>query len=538
MKKYILSLFLSTLTCIFLISCEDEVNQWEVEEGHDRLFRTLVFDVVKVDPTAVEVKFNKVVNANKYVFEFSEDSLEFNQIVKRVEVLADTLTPFASSTTVTRTEYRTVFDELNGTTGYSVRMQAIDTESDKQSEYSLLYFETGAEQIFTSSLIYTNKIQLFWEQTDRVTSIAVSDPLTQEIVAEKTLTDEEIANASAVVEGLNPGTTYAVQIFHEARERGVLYIQTTGLASGAVVEVTPSDVIADLVAAAVADGNEDITLVFEGGTTYEIGSLSIPSGVTNLNFTGAPGDDGMLPVLNMTEVRLTDLVVSNLVFENLEISGDYGRYFIYLSSDNNEVGNIEFKRCRLNSFRSIVRLSNNLISVNKIDFNDCLIHNIGGYGVVNIGGSSTTVDTVSFANSTLTELATQLVDIRTPVSYMKIGNNTFCNLTSSMSQLLRLDANQLPLTVETENNIIAGTNGGAKINSLSFDMSSTGLNVSFGGSYMTNELEINKYEFANITVFQGDTYDLFIDPDNHDFRVNPESGFGGLGTAGDPRWFE
>ena len=107
-----------------------------------------------------------------------------------------------------------------------------------------------------------------------------------------------------------------------------------------------------------------------------------------------------------------------------------------------------------------------------------------------------------------------------------------------MSQLLRFDANQLPLTVETENNIIAGTNGGAKINSLSFDMSSTGLNVSFGGSYITNELEINKYEFANITVFQGDTYDLFIDPDNHDFRVNPESGFGGLDTAGDPRWFE
>jgi hypothetical protein len=51
-------------------------------------------------------------------------------------------------------------------------------------------------------------------------------------------------------------------------------------------------------------------------------------------------------------------------------------------------------------------------------------------------------------------------------------------------------------------------------------------------------LEIKDYEFANITLFQGTTEDLFVDPANKDFRINPESGFGGMGTAGDPRWFD
>ncbi|MGV8092255.1 MAG: hypothetical protein AB2L24_10370 [Mangrovibacterium sp.] len=49
---------------------------------------------------------------------------------------------------------------------------------------------------------------------------------------------------------------------------------------------------------------------------------------------------------------------------------------------------------------------------------------------------------------------------------------------------------------------------------------------------------INKYGFADITLFNRTTYDLFVDPDNKDFTVKPDSGFGGRGTAGDPRWFD
>lgn len=520
------------------MSCEDEVNQWEVENGHNRLFRPLVLDVVVSNPTSVEIKFTTVVSANKYIFEFSEDSLVFGEIVRRVEVLADTLTPFASSTTATRTEYRTLFEELSGTTGYSLRMHAVDTVSGLISDYSQIYFETGVEQIFTSSLVYTNKIQVFWTPTDQVTSLFVIDPSSQEVVLEKTLTAEEIADASAILEGLSPGTAYLVQIVNNTKLRGTLAIETSGLANGIIIEVTPADIIADLISNTLAQGNTEISLAFNGGSTYDIGSLTIPSGVTNISFTGLPDASGVLPVLNMTEVRQSDIAINNLLFQNVEITGDFGRYFIYLTNDNIEMDNIEFQGCKLSSFRSIVRLSNNLINISKIDFNDCIIHNNGGYGVVNVGGNSAAVDTISFAKSTLTELSTQLMDLRTPVSYIRLANNTFANLTSSMSQLLRFDTNNLPLTVETANNIIAGNNAGAEINALSFDMSSTGLNVSFGGSYMTNDLVIKTHDFANITMFQGDTYELFVDPDNKDFRINPESGFGGLGTAGDPRWFE
>src|SRR5690606_28536070 len=149
--------------------------------------------------------------------------------------------------------------------------------------------------------------------------------------------------------------------------------------------------------------------------------------------------------------------------------------------------------------RSVVRMGNNQMQVKKVGFEDCWIHKIGGYGVVNIGGSNAQLDTLSFHNSTITELATQLMDVRTAVSHIFIGNCTFCNLTTSMSQLMRLEKPR-PISVVTENNIVAGNNGGAEINAINFDAASEGLSVSFGGSYITSDLVINKYEFANITL--------------------------------------
>ncbi|MGV8092254.1 MAG: DUF4957 domain-containing protein [Mangrovibacterium sp.] len=180
--------------------------------------------------------------------------------------------------------------------------------------------------------------------------------------------------------------------------------------------------------------------------------------------------EGNKPLINMAEVRLTDLSFGKLMFENIQINGDYGKYFFSSGTDNVEVEEISFNTCELANFRSIVRFSNNVSRVEKVSFNDCIINNIGGYGVVNIGGSKVSLALLSFESSTLTELATQLMDVRTSVSQILIVQCTFCNLHTAMTQLLRFDTGNLPNAVTTSNNIIAGNNSGAKINSLSFDM--------------------------------------------------------------------
>ncbi|MFT3738121.1 MAG: hypothetical protein QM786_05145 [Breznakibacter sp.] len=110
-KMRYIALFLM-LTGIFQSGCE-KANDWGVQPEYEGLFRPLVFEKLATGATNITVKHTKVVDADKYIFEFSDDSLVFGNIVRRVEVLADTLTPFSESSTVTKTEYRTLFEDFD-----------------------------------------------------------------------------------------------------------------------------------------------------------------------------------------------------------------------------------------------------------------------------------------------------------------------------------------------------------------------------------------------------------------------------------------
>ena len=523
---------------VFLIGCEKKANDWLVEPGNERLFKPLIFEMVKVGPTEVQIKYTQSVSADKYIFEFSKDSLQFTNISHTVEILADTLTAFAESTSPMKVEYRTTFSELDGTTGYSVRMKCVDTLSGKESKYSQFYFETGAEQLFTDWTTYTDKIQIYWTQTNRVTNVKVSHPITGEVLADRVLTAEEKSSASLLVENLMPGTNYAFTIYNNNVVRGRKVLKTSGLEGALIVQVNPGDVVADLLANAVAQGKPNITLLFKGGETYEIGVLTVPAGVNNISFTGAVDAGASKPLLNIRELKLTDLAIGKIWFESVEMSYPSASFLMAFSTNNMEIDEFSFVNCDISKYTAVVRLSNNQIKLKKIAFDNCMIDRTGGWGVVNVGGNNVKLDTISFKNSTITDISTQLMDVRAAVPHIYIGNCTFVNLNSSLTQLMRFDTKNLPLSVVTEANIIAGNNAGAKINSFSFDVSTTGLTGSFGGSYRTNDLTINKYDFPNITIFNGSTYDLFVDPANKDFTIKPESGFGGRGSAGAPRWFD
>lgn len=520
-----------------LTGCEEKSNDWEVQPEYAGLFRPLVFAMSKTGATTLEVKYTKVVSANKYIFEFSEDSLLFNSIVSKVEVLADTLTPFAKSSTATKVEYRTIFKDLNASAKYSVRMQAIDTVSGLTTQYSAFYFETSSEQIINDVNAFTDKVDIYWAQTDRLTHLTIENSSTGEVVVNHTLSAEEIANATATIGDLGTGTTYIAKLYNDTRMRGSMAFKTLGMENSAVVYLQPTDIVADVLAASVAEGKNNVTLTLTGSEVYDFGTLTVPAGITNLSITGISNDNGVMPSVILPQFRLTDILIGKVVFENIKMTGIITQHLVYLNTAGAEIESVSFLGCQIDSYNSLVRASNTTVKIGTILFDDCLVNNIGGYGVVNIGGSTPTVNGITFKNSTLTDLTTQLMDVRAKVVEIELKNCTFCNLKTGMAQLLRFDVNNLPLAVKTADLIISGTNNGAKINSLSYDGSATSLNVSFAGSYRTTDLIINKYEFSEITIFNGTTYDLFVDPDNRDFSIKSSSGFAGRGTAGDPRWF-
>lgn len=539
MKNIFFKLMLFIAGSASIMSCK-KVNDWAVDPSHERLFKSLVFESSKIGSTKIEIRYTKAVNADKYIFEFSKDSLEFSNIVKTVEILADTLTPFASSPTPMKVEYRTIFDELDGTSGYSVRMASVDTVTGIRSGFRELYFVTAAEQLFTTYNTFTDRIIVNWTPSDRVTKIIVTNPLTNEVIQEKILSASEKAEGRALLENLASGTSYSISILNNDIVRGVMNLRTAGLAGGFVIPVNPGDNIPSLISDAVTQGKNNIILEFTGGETYTLGTLTLPAGVANISFTGNIDPTAGMPVLSLNEVRLTDPIVGKMLFENLVTAGSNSILF-NMATDNVQIDEFSFVNTRLANYRSVVRLQNKIITAKKISFDYCNLNNIGDYGVINIGSNLVKVDTISIKRSTLVNLTTQLMDVRTNVGYIYIGNSTFYNQTKALTQLMRFDtgAGKLPLQVVTQANIISGSNAGAKIRALSFDMSKFSLNVSFGGSYRTNELIIDQpiYEFSGVTIFNGTASDLFVNPDGYDFRVKPESGFGGRGTVGDPRWF-
>jgi hypothetical protein len=535
MKKIFLKLMLLALVGVTITSCEKDINNWDVDPSHQRLFKSLTFDVVQAKATTVELKYTRSVSANKYIFEFSKDSLQFSEIVKSVEILADTLTAFANSTTPTKVEYRTIFDELDGASGYSVRMKSIDTIAGTESKYSQLYFETAAEQLFTGWDVFTDHINIKWTPTNKVTHISVFDAVTLVEVQKNILTPAEIADGKAELTNLSPGTNYIVSIFNNDIVRGTKVLKTSGLQGGIIIHVNPGDDIPALLSDAISQGKPNVTLIFKGGETYDLSTaaLMLPAGLSNISFTGERATDGSLPTLKLKEVRLSDVIFGKVLFEKVNLTGGTGDYLINLATDGVEIEEYVFTGCLISNYRGTVRVQNKNVKLQKITFNDTRIQNTGDYGIINIGGATPTVDSISFKNSTMREIASQLMDVRTKVKGMFVGNCTFYNETRALTQLVRLDKNNLPSSFEAPNNIIAGSNSGAELKSFSLAYDAG----TFAGSYRTNEMAI-KQEFPNITVFQGSAVDLFVDPANGDFTVKPESGFGGRGTAGDPRWFE
>lgn len=64
-------LILLGLLNLLIVSCEDP-NNWGYDPNYDNMYRPIHFDIVEERPTSVIVSFTGVIDATKYVFEFSE----------------------------------------------------------------------------------------------------------------------------------------------------------------------------------------------------------------------------------------------------------------------------------------------------------------------------------------------------------------------------------------------------------------------------------------------------------------------------------
>ncbi|MBQ8521482.1 MAG: DUF5123 domain-containing protein, partial [Bacteroides sp.] len=352
MKTYKLHNLLAGALLLFAMpSCQEDANDWGFDEEHNRLFRSTNFELVKEEPTSVLLSFKGVTDATKYIFDFSQgDSLLFDNIVSTRELLADTMTAYRPDVSPVNTEYRMLFDNLNGTTRYSVRMKAVNEEKGMESGYSQLFFITPDEQIFTKVTPGTTIASLKWQADKEATTIKYAK-LEGETKVDTTwfephtLSSAEKAAGSWTIEGLDRGTNYIAQIFNNDVRRGVYRFTTLGAKGGTLIEVQPSDDINLLLESATGD----VTLSFTGGVTYAIRGLVVPDAIDNLYLSGNMVD-GVLPTLKINNVGFAG-PVENFCVQYMDYEGD-GAGFMMMLGGVNGFKNAVFEGCYIHEINN------------------------------------------------------------------------------------------------------------------------------------------------------------------------------------------
>ena len=517
------------------VACNEDVNEWSVDSSYAHLYRTTHFELEETRPTSVLLKFNGVAEATKYVIELSLDSMQFHEIVRTEEVKADTLTPYSTGKTAVQTEYLKLIEDLYGTTRYSARIKAINEQSGNESGWYGLSFMTPAEQIFTSVIPGIKDVNLRWEADKAVSSVRLGMLSGKDTTWVKTLplTAEAQKSGQTSITDLNPGTNYIAQIMNDNFLRGTWKFRTLGSAVGQTIEVTPGD---DLLTLLTEATDETVTLIFTGGQEYDVeNQLRIPENIVNVYFSGKVVD-GQKPVLNMTKGLRLSGNKGNICFQSVVMDDKEGEAY-WFNPDKNNVELFSFQGCEIRNIpRTLLYINNDDVTFRTISIDDCIIYNVGvsGYGFLNIGKNTTTMETISITNSTLMEIGDQTMDLRCQINLFKVDRCIFCNYTTKLQKWVRADNNRAPKEAQVTNTIFCGPNGGQKMNHGYGDYSGW---LEFSGCYLTKDFPEDSRKFTNALHLDFSTEELFEDPQNGDFHLKAGVVFKGKGVAGDPRWW-
>lgn len=279
----------------------------------------------------VELNWTVEENVNSYIVEFAKDSLQFNNIVRTLEVNPNELP---------------VLVPLQSETLYSVRVKAISDRGLDDSSWATTTARTLTEQIFIEGEdgdIKSGEAILRWVPGSEVTEITLSPgDITY------TITDEDRASGIATITGLTSETEYTATLLNGSNIRGVKTF-TTGIDIGDGKLVTPEDDLLQMIADAVAG---DILVLEPGDYTAQTGTITLDKSLTirglrsfdkpllQLNFELVAGaDDVELIDLNLQGLGEGSSDLQDVVrytgpgnYNSLLISGsvihDYGRSFI------------------------------------------------------------------------------------------------------------------------------------------------------------------------------------------------------------------
>lgn len=505
-------LIVGVASAVFASSCADDIDPVISELETDRAFAPTDLRAFVRDQTVIELRWLAKEEVTSYEVEFSEDSLEFNSIVRTVSVLPNEL-PLQES--------------FEGETRYSARVKAI-VEGQNESSWATVTIMTAVENIFETlapESVAATSVTLNWPAGAAVTKIVINPGN-----IEKVITPAEQAAGQATIEGLTGETLYTATLFNNAKRRGIVEFETL-VDIGTATPVRPED---DLLAIIEAAAEGDVLALFPG----EYGSLD--AGLT-IDLTKSISIKGVYPFdkpIIYGQVTC-GTAVSSITIQSITFIGEGFGQFYNVSDAAANVASLSIIDCDISGF------SNNFIYNNSGGaFGDILVSNSYVHDIPGGGG-----DGFDFRGGTINSLT--------------VENNTFSNafrtflrMQAECNSVFRNNTFYKVSTVDSGNNRgLFRSSGGGSIqvsNCLFVGIGIEGTTRGFwtrSGDMSANTTYSNNYYFDSPVLFaDGSEYTdpsavdateanpNFADADNADFTVGNQDIKDN--AVGDPRWLE
>ncbi len=524
--------FIGGVILFSILSC-NKVNQWDIDNSHNRLFSPVNL-TASVSGVTVTLKWNNMPATNKYIVELSQDSLLFTNMVARYE----------GSATKETDGYSFVLPiALSQLTQYSARIKSIDTTgSVDSSKWTTVAFKTQTEQLMLPSTnLEATGVTLNWTAPNQVTHFMIGN-------ARFDITPAESAAGSKTITGLLPKTAYSVTLYNGTNIRGTQSFTTTALIpTGPNVrrlDPTNPSCLKDSILALQA--GENILFVAMQGSQYDLGgaTVTIPNGASFTIWgeegpnrpviTGGTGLTSQWFNLNTTNGIIK---FENVVLDGANSGGTKATY-LFNQTPASSTSKIVFENSVIRNFgTTIFRIQgSNTIVVDSLIINNCLAYNTTttNYALIHASGASgSKVNNIKITNSTFYKHGSLATAGKGLILHDKSGNTstvidhcTFYDYQSGASNHFISFSGSFESSFTITNCIIA--NAAAANGFLAKSASITGMNKN--GTYMLSDVTFTSNPIGSVS--SETSAALFNNPDAGDFTFKAGHG-GDFGSAGD-----
>ena len=387
MKKIALYTMMLGLGSLALTSCGDAMDEiTSITLGRD--FAPIGLEAKSATENSITLEWTK-----------SHDDVTYT-----VEIFADDSLAFAGSATNTFTGVEATKLKIIGLvydTKYSARVMTIDNaDASRNSKWSNVFFRTSAQQIFetpTENDIADRSVIMTWPAGEAATTVRVY--VDDNLVKEQPVTADEVNEGKVVVTGLEPETAYTIRLYNGEKQRGSKDITTIADLNGATL-VHEGDDLGEL----IANAEDGQVFALYGGThiiadAEEEGKASAAKVYKSIIIKGiyptnVPVVKGRFEIYDGASLEINQVIIDGVDNSTTDQAFNFktaGVTYPLLSVQNSEVRN----------FGKGVYYFNVEATVNKLEFNNCLIHDIVCDGGDMFDCRKGRIDELNFLNSTM-----------------------------------------------------------------------------------------------------------------------------------------